>query len=124
MNIVVQVILKQIKLGEAQIEDFILDNIEEAIPAGEIPYATLHKLIVKVRSSSQRKEKFARQSEAAGLKELNLILGVRTKWNSTYDMLVRALEIREVSISNCAPITSDENLEDIDDIESSFVKQK
>ncbi|GBB93629.1 hypothetical protein RclHR1_02200010 [Rhizophagus clarus] len=84
----------------------------------------LHKLIVKVRSSSQRKEKFARQSEAAGLKELNLILGVRTKWNSTYDMLVRALEIREVSISNCAPITSDENLEDIDDIESSFVKQK
>jgi hypothetical protein len=36
MNIVVQDILKQIKAGEAQTEDFILDNIDETIPAGEI----------------------------------------------------------------------------------------
>jgi hypothetical protein len=36
MNIVVQDILKQIKAGEAQTEDFILDNIDEAIPAGKI----------------------------------------------------------------------------------------
>jgi hypothetical protein len=36
MNIAVQDILKQIKADEAQTEDFILDNIDEAISAGEI----------------------------------------------------------------------------------------
>lgn len=36
MNIVVQDILKQIKAGEAQTENFILDNIDETILAGEI----------------------------------------------------------------------------------------
>ena len=36
MNIVVQDMLKQLKAGEAQTEDFILNNIDEVIPAGEI----------------------------------------------------------------------------------------
>ncbi|EXX56006.1 hypothetical protein RirG_220070 [Rhizophagus irregularis DAOM 197198w] len=94
MNIVVQDILKQIKAGEAQTEDFILDNIDETIPAGEI-IPKLRKLIVKIRSSPQYKERFARQAEAADLKGLNLILDIRTWWNSTHDMLERALEMRE-----------------------------
>ncbi len=36
MNIIVQDILKQLKAGEAQTEDFILDNMDVAITAGEI----------------------------------------------------------------------------------------
>lgn len=36
MNLVVQDILKQIKAGEAQTEDDILDNIDVTITAGEI----------------------------------------------------------------------------------------
>lgn len=52
--------------------------------------------MVKIRSSPQRRKKFAFQAEAAGLKGLNLILDVRTRWNSTHDMLERALKMREV----------------------------
>jgi hypothetical protein len=36
MNLVVQDILKQIKAGEAQTEDIILDNIDVDINAGEV----------------------------------------------------------------------------------------
>lgn len=36
MNLAVQDILKQIKAGEAQTEDVILDNIDIAITAGEV----------------------------------------------------------------------------------------
>ena len=36
MNLVVQDILKQIKAGEAQTEDDILDNMDVTIAAGEI----------------------------------------------------------------------------------------
>ncbi len=36
MIIIVQDILKQLKAGEAQTEDFILDNMDVAITAGEI----------------------------------------------------------------------------------------
>ena len=58
----------------------------------------LRKLIVKIRSSPQKREKFSRH---CGLydenkKSLNLILDVRTRWNSTYLMLNRALKLREV----------------------------
>ncbi|GES77148.1 ribonuclease H-like domain-containing protein [Rhizophagus clarus] len=64
--------------GEAQTEDFILNNIDEAIPAGEIipKISLLRKLIVKIQLSPQRKKKFARQAEAAGLKKINLILDI------------------------------------------------
>ncbi|CAG8704200.1 1210_t:CDS:2, partial [Ambispora leptoticha] len=62
INLVVQDILKQIKAGEAQTEDNILDNIDTIITAGEI-IPKLRKLIVKIRSSPQRKERFIRHAE-------------------------------------------------------------
>ncbi|CAG8664577.1 1117_t:CDS:2, partial [Ambispora gerdemannii] len=56
----------------------------------------LRKLIVKIRSSPQSRERFARHAKIANFKNLNLILDVKTRWNSTYDMLNRAFEMREV----------------------------
>ena len=48
--------------------------------------------------STQRREQFARQTEAAGIKELQLILDVKTRWNSTHNMLEHALKMHEVRI--------------------------
>ncbi|CAG8796190.1 12516_t:CDS:2, partial [Dentiscutata erythropus] len=94
INLVVQDILKQFKAGEAQTENAILDNINTPIMAGDI-IPKLRKLVVKIRSSPQRRERFMRQVKAAGLENCNLILDIKTRWNSTYEMLVRALEMHE-----------------------------
>jgi hypothetical protein len=51
---------------------------------------------VKVRASPQRRAKFAETCRIQGLKEKNLILDVKTRWNSTYDMMKRALEMKKV----------------------------
>jgi len=52
---------------------------------------------VKIRASPQRRERFFRQCNLySDIKELNLILDVKTRWNSTYLMLQRALNLREV----------------------------
>ncbi|GBB87371.1 hypothetical protein RclHR1_13820001 [Rhizophagus clarus] len=94
INLVVQEILKQVKAGEAQIEDEIMDDMDSSTNAGEI-IPKLHKLVVKVKLSPQRQERFARHAEAANLKELSHILDVRTWWNSTFDMLSHAFMMRE-----------------------------
>jgi hypothetical protein len=54
-------------------------------------------LVVKIRSSPQRREKFSKQCKTSDLKDLQLIRDVATRWNSTFDMLDRAYELRQVS---------------------------
>lgn len=54
-------------------------------------------MVVKIRSSPQRRQKFSKQCKASDLKDLQLIRDVATRWNSTFDMLDRAYELRQVS---------------------------
>ena len=100
INLTVQEILKNIKAGDAQEEDELLELVsqeeqEDDVNVEIIP--KLRRLIVKIRSSPQQKEKFARRCKFFSIQSLNVILDVKTRWNSTYLMLDRALKLREVS---------------------------
>jgi len=44
------------------------------------------------------REKFIAQCKAAGISDKVVILDVKTRWNSTFDMLTRARELKEVSL--------------------------
>ena len=69
----------------------------------------LHGLATYVRGSPQRREGFEAavdlvtsqsNSETSVLPRM-LILDVKTRWNSTYDMLNRALQLRSVCMAYC-----------------------
>src|SRR6266511_4188571 len=87
INLTVQEILKNIKAGDAQEEQ------EDDVNVEIIP--KLRLLIVKIRSSPQQKEKFARRCKFFSIQSLNVILDVKTRWNSTYLMLDRALNFEK-----------------------------
>ena len=55
----------------------------------------LHKLVVEVRSSVQHLEQFARQCDHDGIRPKELVVDVRTRWNSWDDAIKRALELRK-----------------------------
>jgi hypothetical protein len=82
-----------------------LDSLNSGVDIGEDddgngPVAIipkLLKLVVMVRSSPQRREKFAAQCNIAKLKSKELLLDVKTRLNSTYAMISRALELSGVS---------------------------
>jgi hypothetical protein len=97
MNITTQIILKHIKAGEAKDESLILEELSEKSDDVINVIPRLRKLIVKICSSPQRRERFNRQCDLLHFNKLNLILDVKTRWNSTYFMLQRALKLREVS---------------------------
>ena len=52
-------------------------------------------MVIKVRSSPQRRERFKQQCNATNIPELELIPDVKTRWNSTEMMIERALKLRE-----------------------------
>jgi hypothetical protein len=72
---------------------------------------TCHKLsfLVQVRSSPQAKVFFATMCHEEGLKPLELIKWIRTRWGSMYDLVDRMLTNRAVCDANtsrlCLPFT-------------------
>ena len=100
INLTVQEILKNIKAGDAQEEDELLELVSQEEQEDNVNVEIIPKLrllIVKIRSSPQQKEKFARRCKFFSIQSLNVILDVKTRCNSTYLMLDRALKLREVS---------------------------
>ncbi|CAB5202316.1 unnamed protein product [Rhizophagus irregularis] len=88
-----------------------LKAIEDNEPSNENSGGNLiHKLrtlIKKIKAFLQQQEKFKAQCKVANISNLNVILDVRTRWNLTYDMLMRARILKEPinTLSN-----SDQNL--------------
>ncbi|CAB5175595.1 unnamed protein product [Rhizophagus irregularis] len=64
------------------------DNLKDAI-------YKLRKIVVKIRASPQLREHFKQQCTAVNIKPLELIPDVSTRWNSTDDMITRALELKQ-----------------------------
>jgi hypothetical protein len=68
--------------------------------------AKLRSLVVKIRSSPQRRGDFQGACVARDVSGKELILDTRTRWNSTHAMIKRACELR-VPLSNVAAARSD-----------------
>ncbi|CAB4410083.1 unnamed protein product [Rhizophagus irregularis] len=89
-----QNILKVLKGEAPENENEILqENIISINSLGVV--AKLRTLIIKIRASPQRKERFKRQCIALNIKPLELIPDIRTRWNSTFYMIERAFCLRE-----------------------------
>jgi hypothetical protein len=57
-------------------------------------FRVARKIVVKVRNSHLLEEALSRQCCAQNMASVNLLLDVKTRWNSTYAMLRRLLRLR------------------------------
>jgi len=94
INIAAQALLKELQSEALDSEDDLL-----AVPDSDADLShcipRLRRLVVKIRSSPQRREKFAHQCQSSGVPAKELVADVKTRWNSTFAMVERALEMRE-----------------------------
>jgi hypothetical protein len=95
INLAVQDFLKALKSEAPDTEGEYIALEDSEVDLSQC-ISRLRKLIVKIRSSPQRHEKFANQCEVLGVVPKELIIDVKTRWNSTFLMLERALELREL----------------------------
>ncbi|CAJ0856590.1 1087_t:CDS:2, partial [Entrophospora sp. SA101] len=96
INLAAQDALRSLKWIGPENENEILneDNDNEDATASMSVIKKLRKLVVKIRASPQRREIFRCQCVVLGLKELQLIPDVKTCWNSTFNMIKRALILK------------------------------
>jgi hypothetical protein len=60
--------------------------------------ADIRKMIVRIRKSGKKRRIFAETCRQLGIKTKTLLLDVETRWNSTFHMLQRVIELRRVFI--------------------------
>lgn len=61
----------------------------------------IKKIVSKVRNSSTYRSEYTLMAKIIGVKPLMLIQDVTIRWNSTYLMLRRVLEMKKVSLKSC-----------------------
>jgi len=94
INLAVQAFLR--KLNASALDDENAYDEQYAADARRVGFIPrLRKLVVKVRESPLRRERFADQCGYNGIRPKELVIDVRTRWNSTCDMIERALELRK-----------------------------
>jgi hypothetical protein len=113
INLAAQEFLRSLKsIPENEIEDLDFENQGEKRGRNQVEkrgekqceisvVSKLRKAVVAIRSSPQRRESFSAQCKAHNLKPKQLTLDVCTRWNSTYNMITRALELQLVGILFC-----------------------
>ncbi|CAH1763824.1 8132_t:CDS:2, partial [Entrophospora sp. SA101] len=92
INLAAQEALKSLKgMGPEKEDDALDEEDDDKINV----IKKLRKLVVKIRSSPQRRERFSRQCIALNINDLQLIPDIKTRWNSSFEMMKRALLLRE-----------------------------
>lgn len=89
INLAVQAFLTCLKADDDE------DTVD-ITEGGEI--SKLRMIITKIRSSLHRQDEFKKNCKIFGLNSKELILDVKTRWNSTYSMIERAVEFQDVSL--------------------------
>ncbi|GBC30168.2 zinc finger BED domain-containing protein RICESLEEPER 2-like [Rhizophagus irregularis DAOM 181602=DAOM 197198] len=69
-------------------------SVKEALSCLDGEISLLRELIVKIRASSLRREKLSNACKNNDINDLKPILDVPTRWNSTFDMIKRALQLK------------------------------
>jgi hypothetical protein len=102
-NLAVQALLRELRAEAVSVES----SLDTATQAEQLPCITkIRRSVVKTRSTPQRRNEFKSLCDASGTPRKELILDVRTRWNSTHAMIERACELR-VPLSNLAKISPD-----------------
>jgi hypothetical protein len=110
-NLGVQALLRRLS---GDVEDAELGPDDPPAPSERLSCITrLRHLVVKVRSSPQRRNDFKALCKACGISGKELICDTRTRWNSTYAMIKRASELR-TPLSNVGKM-SQSGLPDLSD---------
>lgn len=75
--------------------------VQSALKEGEITSSVekLRYFCKKIHSSSKLKEQLKQKTKLFDEKQVNVILDVETRWNSTHAMISRGLELKESLIS-------------------------
>ena len=70
--------------------------VQSALKEGEITDSIekVRYFCKKIHSSSKLKEQLMQQTKLFGERQVNVILDVETRWNSTHAMISRALDLK------------------------------
>ncbi|GES82328.1 zinc finger BED domain-containing protein RICESLEEPER 2-like [Rhizophagus clarus] len=69
--------------------------VQDALKELDDKLSRLRTLLNKIHHSPQRQEKLSFNCELHGINNLKVVLDVSTRWNSTFDMINRALYLKE-----------------------------